>query len=72
MTTYKEQQKDKKYFVLLKANTPLGTFGNLKKVVEFIVDNFEEDGFPSYWTLVRKSENPIITGDYKIYKVNHY
>lgn len=72
MTTYKEQQKDKKYFVLLKNNIPLGTFGNLKKVVDHVVDNFGEDDFPSYWTLIRRSEFPIITGDYSIYRVNHY
>lgn len=72
MTTYKEQQKDKKSFVLLKNDTPIATFGNLKKVVEYVVDNFEKEDFPSYWTLVRRSKYPIITGDYKIYKVFHY
>jgi len=68
MVTYKEQQKNKKYFVLLKDGVPLGTFGNLKKITEFIKD----EDFPSYWTLVRKSENPLIHGVYMIYKVKHY
>lgn len=72
MTTYKEQQKDKKNFVLLKDNVPIGTFGNLKKVVDHVVNNLKKDGFPSYWTLVRKNENPIITGDFMIYRVPHY
>lgn len=68
MATYKEQQKDKKYYVLLEDGVPLGTFGNLKKVVEFM----EGKEFPSYWTLVRKNENPIIIGHHSIYKVKHY
>ena len=68
MTTYKEQQKNKHYFVLLKDGVPLGTFGNLKKITEFM----EDKDFPSYWTLVRKYENPISFGDYQIYKVKHH
>lgn len=68
MTTYKEQQKNKKYFVLLKDGVPLGTFGNLKKVVEFVNDK----DFPSYWTLVRKTNQPLVFKEYAIYKVKHY
>lgn len=68
MATYKEQQKDKKYYVLIEDGVPLGTFGNLKKVVEFM-DGKE---FPSYWTLVRKIEYPITIGTFVIYKVKHY
>lgn len=68
MTTYKEQQKNKKYYVLLKEGVPLGTFGNLKKITEFV----EDKDFPSYWTLVRKEENPLECGEYLIYKVKHY
>lgn len=68
MTTYKEQQKNKKYYVLLKEGVPLGTFGNLKKITEFVKD----ENFPSYWTLVRKDENPIAFKDYSIYKVKHH
>jgi len=68
MTTYKEQQKNKMYYVLLKDGVPLGTFGNLKKITEFVKD----DDFPSYWTLVRKKENPLNHNEYSIYKVNHY
>ena len=68
MTTYKERQKNKKYFVLLKESVPLGTFGNLKKITELM----EGEEFPSYWTLVRKEENPIEFGVYKIYKVKHW
>ena len=68
MTTYKEQQKGKTYFVLLDKGVPLGTFGNLKKVVDFM----EGKDFPSYWTLIRKSDNPLVHGNYEIYKVNHY
>ncbi len=67
MTTYKEQQKNKKYYVLLKECVPLGTFGNLKKITEFM----EGKNFPSYWTLVRKEENPIEFAEYKIFKVKH-
>lgn len=68
MTTYKEQQKNKMYYVLLKDGVPLGTFGNLKKITEFIKD----EDFPSYWTLVRKDLNPLEYDNYKIYKVKHY
>ena len=68
MVTYKEQQKNKKYFVLLKDGVPLGTFGNLKKITEFV----EDDDFPSYWTLVRKEDNPLECGEYLIYKVKHF
>lgn len=67
MTTYKERQKNKKYYVLLKERVPLATFGNLKKITEFV----DEEGFPSYWTLVRKEDNPISFGEYQIYKVQH-
>jgi len=68
MVTYKEQQKNKKYYVLLKEGVPLGTFGNLKKITEFM----EGKDFPSYWTLVRKGNNPIIFDKYHIYKVKHH
>lgn len=68
MTTYKERKAKLENYVLVKDGVPLGTFGNLKKVVEFM------DGkkFPSYWTLVRKSENPIILDNHVIYKVKHH
>lgn len=68
MVTYKERQKNKKYYVLLQNGVPLGTFGNLKKITEFM------DGkkFPSYWTLVRKEENPMVFEKYLIYKVKHH
>ena len=68
MVTYKEQQKNKKYFVLLKNGVPLGTFGNLKKITEFI----EGEDFPSYWTLIRDKEYPKSVGDFQIYKVKHF
>ncbi|WP_445955427.1 hypothetical protein [Yeosuana sp.] len=68
MVTYKERMKDKMNFVLIKNNVVLGTFGNLRKITEFIKD----DNFPSYWTLVRKDEYPIEFEDYKIFKVKHY
>ena len=68
MTTYKERMKNKMNFVLIKDDIVLGTFGNLKKIIEFV----EDDKFPSYWTLVRKTENPIISDGYKIFKVKHY
>ena len=68
MTTYKERIKDKHNFVLIKGNEVLGTFGNLKKITDFI----EDENFPSYWTLVRKDEYPIEFMDYKIFKVKHY
>lgn len=60
--------KSKMNYVLIKGDIVLGTFGNLKKITDFV----EDQSFPSYWTLVRKNENPIIHKDYRIYKVRHY
>jgi hypothetical protein len=68
MVTYKERKQNQQNFVLLKDGVPLGTFGNLKKVVEFV----DEKYFPSYWTLVRKKDNPLECGEYLIYKVKHF
>lgn len=68
MTTYKERMKNKMNFVLIKGDIVLGTFGNLKKITEFVGDK----NFPSYWTLVRKEEYPIEFEDYRIFKVKHY
>lgn len=68
MVTYKERQENKQNFVLLENGMPLGTFGNLKKVTEFM----DGKDFPSYWTLIRKSDNPLKHGDYEIHKVKHY
>lgn len=68
MVTYKEQQKNKHHFVLLEKSVPLGTYGSLKKVVEFL----KGKECPSYWTLVRKTEYPIEFLDYQVYKVKHY
>lgn len=68
MTTYKERKKKQHNFVLMKGDEVLGTFGNLKKITEFINDN----DFPSYWTLIRKKENPIKFNDYRIFKTKHY
>lgn len=68
MVTYKERKENLKNYVLLKDGVPLGTFGNLKKITEFM----EGQDFPSYWTLVRKTDNPIKFNQYKIYKVKHH
>lgn len=68
MVTYKEQQQNKTNYVLTEDGVPLGTFGNLKKVVEFM----EGDYFPSYWTLIRKTKYPLVYKEYAIHKVKHY
>jgi len=65
MSTYKEQQANKKSFVLLKNGIVLGTFGNLKKVTDF-------NEYFSYWTLSRHSDFPIKYKGFEIYKVKHY
>lgn len=67
MTTYKEQQEKKMSYVLLKNCEVIGTYGNLRKLVE----HMENTDFPSYWTLVRK-DFPISFDSFKIYKVRHY
>ncbi|WP_044402508.1 hypothetical protein [Lacinutrix sp. Hel_I_90] len=68
MTTYKERKENQYNFVLVKNDLVLGTFGNLRKITEFI--NY--DGFPSYWTLIRKKKFPIKAGNHMIFKVKHY
>jgi hypothetical protein len=68
MSTYKEQLKNKKTYVLLKDCEVLGTFGNLKKVCAFM----EGKDFYSYNTIVRKKTYPIIYKNYTVFKVKHY
>lgn len=68
MTTYKEQQENRKSYVLLKDCDVLGTFGNLKKVCDFM----QKKDFYSYNTIIRKKEFPIIYKEYKVFKVKHY
>ena len=68
MVTYKERIKNKMNFVLVKDGEVLGTFGNLRKITEFV----EDENFLSYWTLIRKENYPIEFGDYRIFKVKHY
>lgn len=68
MTTYKERQANLQMFVLQKGYVVLGTFGNLKKVCEYL----EGEDFYSYNTIVRKKEYPVTYGDYTVSKVKHY
>lgn len=68
MVTYKERQGNLQMYVLLEGCEVLGTFGNLKKVCDFM----EGKDFPKYNTIIRKKENPIIHKDYKICRVKHY
>ncbi|MCH7783925.1 MAG: hypothetical protein IIB06_00705 [Bacteroidetes bacterium] len=68
MATYKEQQENRKSYVLLKDCEVLGTFGNLKKICEFM----EGEDFYSYNTIIRKKDFPILYKGYKIFKVKHH
>ena len=68
MTTYKEQRANLEYYVLLKDCEVLGTFGNLKKVCDFL----EGQDFYSYNTIVRKKTYPVIFKDFKVFKVKHH
>ena len=68
MVTYKEQIQNRTSYVLLVDNEVKATFGNLKKLCDYV----EDENFLSYWTLVRKKENPIVFEQYKIFKVKHY
>lgn len=68
MTTYKERQENLEYFVLLKDCDVLGTFGNLKKVCDFLA----EEDFYSYNTIVRKKTYPVTYKNFKVFKVKHY
>lgn len=68
MSTYKEQKEKKFNFVLTKNGNVMGTFGNLRKITNYMM----EEKFPSYWTLIRKKENPIELEKYKIFRVKHY
>ena len=68
MATYKEQMSNKKSYVLLKDCDVLGTFGNLKKVCDFL----DGEDFYSYNTIIRKKNFPIIYGNFKVFKTKHY
>lgn len=68
MVRYKDRQGNLQYYVLVKDGEVIATFGNLKKLCNYV----DDDNFPSYWTLIRKKENPIIYNDYRIFKVKHY
>lgn len=68
MTTYREQQKGRTNYVLLDEGKVLGTFGNLKKVCEFL----QNKDFYSYNTVVRKKEFPIEYKNYSVWKVKHH
>ncbi len=68
MPTYKERQENLEYFVLLDGDNVLGTFGNLKKVCDFL----DGKDFYSYNTIVRKKTYPVIYKNYKVFKVKHY
>jgi hypothetical protein len=65
-----DMERVHKTFVLLENNDVKCTFGNLSKVVKYMIH--KEVKFPSYWTLIRVKENPIIYKDYKIFRVTHY
>lgn len=67
---YQDHIKNLQNFVLIQDLIVLGTFGNLRKLVNFIKD----DDFPSYWTLIRIKEEdyPIEYNNYSIFKVRHY
>lgn len=68
MTTYKEQREKLMHYVLVEKDLVLGTFGNLKKVCEFLKD----EDFYSYNTIIRKKDFPVRYKDYSIFKVKHY
>ena len=68
MPTYKERQENLEYFVLLDGDYVVGTFGNLKKVCDFL----DGKDFYSYNTIVRKKTYPVIYKNYKVFKVKHY
>lgn len=65
---YKDRINDLTNFVLLQNGNVIGTFGNLKKVADFL--NGEQ--FCSYWTLARKKDFPVKCKNYTIFKVKHY
>lgn len=70
MSTYKEQIENKYSFVLVDNGKILATFGNLRKVTNYMKDKRIED-FPSYWTIIRRKGFPIDYGQYQIAKVRH-
>jgi len=68
MATYKEQIKNRKSFVLQLNDSVVASFGNLKKVCNFM----KGKDFPKYNTIVRKKEYPITHKNYTLYKVKHH
>ncbi len=67
MVTYEEGKKHRHTIVLLKGDSVIATFGNLKKLTEYLSDQ----DIPSYWTLARK-DFPLEFGEYKVFKVKHH
>lgn len=67
MSTYKERMENKQNFVLINGGQVLGTFGNLKKVCDFL----EGRNFYSYHTLSRKTF-PVSYNGFTLFKVKHY
>jgi hypothetical protein len=54
---YKKEYENRKVTILNGDGEHIGVWGNLKSLCE---DMKQEDSeFPSYWTLVRKEDNPI-------------
>ena len=68
MVLYEDGKKNRQTIVLLKNEEVIATFGNLKKVFEYLKD---ENDLPSYWTIARK-QFPFSFGEYRICKVKHY
>jgi len=67
MTTYKKRMESLHHLVLSRDGQVIGTFGNLKKIVDFV----DDPDFLSYWTLIKR-KYPIEFGRYRIDKVRHY
>lgn len=61
---YKQERENRKHYVLLKNGNFVGVFGNLKKLVDYGIDKFND--FPSYSTLIKKKTAKIVIGEYVI------
>jgi hypothetical protein len=66
-------KKKKTNCVLIFENQVIATFGNLKKLIDYVRANklIDYEKNISYWTLIRK-KNPIPFGKYSIFRVKHY
>ena len=67
MVSYKEQKEKQSMFVLLKGDLVIAVFGSFKGACEHAKKL--DEGFPSYWTLIRTKKDRVDFNGYSIQAV---